>query len=91
MPNTTNLAFPNVDGEALLMSLNEIAVSNGSACTAASTDPSHVLKALGLSDDLAYASVRFSLGRTTTEADVDAAIHHVIRVVEQRGMSVEKS
>lgn len=81
LPNTTNLAFPNVDGEALLMSLNEIAVSNGSACTAASTDPSHVLKALGLSDDLAYASVRFSLGRNTTEADIDKAIQHVRSVL----------
>ncbi|MBO0938755.1 cysteine desulfurase [Fibrella sp. HMF5335] len=90
LPNTTNLAFPNVDGEALLMSLNEIAVSNGSACTAASTDPSHVLKALGLSDDLAYASVRFSLGRHTTEADIDKAIQHVISVVEQRSVSLLK-
>ena len=86
LPNTSNLAFPNVDGEALLMSLNEIAVSNGSACTAASTDPSHVLKALGLSDDLAYASVRFSLGRTTTEADIDTAIQHVIDVVSRLRM-----
>jgi cysteine desulfurase len=81
LPNTTNLAFPNVDGEVLLMSLSEIAVSNGSACTAASTDPSHVLKALGLSDDLAYASVRFSLGRATTEADIERAIEHVGKVV----------
>ncbi|MBO0933084.1 cysteine desulfurase family protein [Fibrella aquatilis] len=81
LPNTTNLAFPNVDGEALLMSLNEIAVSNGSACTAASTDPSHVLKALGLSDDLAYASVRFSLGLNSTEANIDRAIEHVANVV----------
>lgn len=86
LPNTTNLAFPSVDGEALLMSLNEIAVSNGSACTAASTDPSHVLKALGLSDDLAYASVRFSLGRTTSEVDIDTAIAHVISVVRRLRM-----
>ena len=81
LPNTTNLAFPNVDGEALLMSLSEVAVSNGSACTAASTDPSHVLKALGLADDLAYASVRFSLGRTTTDADISKTIEHVGKVV----------
>ncbi len=86
LPNTTNLAFPNVDGEALLMSLNEIAISNGSACTAATTDPSHVLKALGLSDDLAYASVRFSLGRTTSEADIDITVAHVISVISRLRM-----
>ncbi|MEZ0541961.1 cysteine desulfurase family protein [Fibrella arboris] len=83
LPNTANLAFANVDGEALLMSLNEIAVSNGSACTAASTDPSHVLTAMGLSDELAYSSVRFSLGRFTTESDIDQAIGHVVGVVNQ--------
>jgi cysteine desulfurase len=83
LPNTTNLAFAHVDGEALLMSLSEIAVSNGSACTAASTDPSHVLKAMGLSDELAYSSVRFSLGRFTTEADIEQAVSHVIWVVSQ--------
>ncbi|AQG78815.1 cysteine desulfurase family protein [Spirosoma montaniterrae] len=83
LPTTTNIAFAGVDGEMLLGSLNQIAVSNGSACTAASTDPSHVLKAMGLSDDLAYASVRFSLGRFTTEAEVDLAIQHVSEVVGQ--------
>ncbi|MBO0948528.1 cysteine desulfurase family protein [Fibrella forsythiae] len=83
LPNTSNLAFANVDGEALLMSLNEIAVSNGSACTAASTDPSHVLKAMGLSDELAYSSVRFSLGRFTADADIDQAISHVVTVVDR--------
>lgn len=81
LPNTTNICFSGLDGELLLLSLNEIAVSNGSACTSASTDPSHVLKAMGLSDDQAYSSVRFSLGRFTTEAEVDAAIHHVVSVV----------
>lgn len=83
LPNTTNIAFAGVDGELLLMSLNEIAVSNGSACTSASTLPSHVLKAMGLTDDLAYSSVRFSLGRFTTEADVEAAIRHVVTVVNR--------
>ena len=83
LPNTANLAFANVDGESLLMSLNEIAVSNGSACTAASTDPSHVLKTMGLSDDLAYSSVRFSLGRFTTESDIEQAVRHVSQVVER--------
>jgi cysteine desulfurase len=83
LPNTTNIRFAGVDGELLLMSLNEIAVSNGSACTSASTDPSHVLKAMGLSDDSAYSSVRFSLGRFTTEAEVEAAIRHVVAVVKR--------
>ena len=83
LPNTTNICFAGVDGELLLMSLNQIAVSNGSACTSASTDPSHVLKAMGLSDDRAYSSVRFSLGRFTTEAEVDAAIRHVVAVVKR--------
>lgn len=83
LANTTNLAFAQVDGEALLMHLGDIAVSNGSACTAASTDPSHVLKAMGLSDELAYSSVRFSLGRFTTKADIEQTIGHVIQVVNQ--------
>ncbi len=81
LPNTTNICFAGVDGEILLGSLNEIAVSNGSACTSASTEPSHVLKAMGLSDDLAYSSVRFSLGRFSTEAEIEAAIRHVAAVV----------
>lgn len=83
LPNTTNIAFAGVDGELLLLSLNEIAVSNGSACTSASTDPSHVLKAMGLSDDLAYSSVRFSLGRFTSETEVELAIRHVVGVVSK--------
>ena len=83
LPNTTNISFADVEGELLLMSLSEIAVSNGSACNAASTDPSYVLKALGLSDELAYSSVRFSLGRFTTEADVKVAIRHVAEVVQK--------
>lgn len=81
LPNTTNLAFAGLDGEALLMSLNGLAVSNGSACTAASTDPSHVLTAMGLLPDLAYASVRFSLGRHTTEANIAQTIREVVAVV----------
>ncbi|MDB5243461.1 MAG: cysteine desulfurase IscS, partial [Spirosoma sp.] len=83
LPNTTNIAFAGVDGETLLASLNQIAVSNGSACNAASTAPSHVLKALGLSDDLAYSSVRFSVGRFTTPSEVETAIDHTIAVVSQ--------
>lgn len=83
LPNTTNISFEKIDGEQLLMSLNEIAVSNGSACNSASTEPSYVLKAMGLDDESAYSSVRFSLGRMTQEHDIDLAISHVVSVVEK--------
>jgi cysteine desulfurase len=83
LPNVSNISFGGVDGETLLMNLNKIAVSNGSACNSASTEPSYVLKALGLSDDLAYSSVRFSLGRFTTDEDIDLAISHVKEIVEK--------
>lgn len=86
LPNTTNIAFAGVDGDLLLLSLHAIAVSNGSACTSATTEPSHVLKAMGLSDELAYSSIRFSLGRFTTEAEVDLAIQHVAAVVGRQVM-----
>ena len=88
LPNTSNISFADVEGELLLMSLNELAVSNGSACNAASTDPSYVLKALGLPNELAYASVRFSLGRFTTEADVIKAIQHVTTMVKKLRVGV---
>lgn len=83
LPNTTNISFGKIDGEQLLMNLNEIAVSNGSACNSASTEPSYVLKAMGLDDESAYGSVRFSLGRMTKESDIDLAIEHVVNVVEK--------
>lgn len=83
LPNTTNISFGKIDGEQLLMNLNEIAVSNGSACNSASTEPSYVLKAMGLDDESAYSSVRFSLGRMTQESDIDLAIKHVVNVVEK--------
>ncbi len=83
LPNTSNISFGKIDGENLLMNLNEIAVSNGSACNSASTEPSYVLKAMGLTDDLAYASVRFSLGKMTQESDIETVISHVVKVVEK--------
>lgn len=75
MPHITNLSFKHVEGEGLMMTFNQnIALSSGSACTSASLEPSYVLKALGLGDDLAHSSLRISLGRFTTEEDVDFAI-----------------
>ncbi len=69
-----NISFNYVEGESLMMAINEIAVSSGSACTSASLEPSYVLRALGLNDELAHSSIRFSIGRYTTEADIDKAI-----------------
>jgi cysteine desulfurase len=82
LPNLTNVSFGGVDGENLLMSFRDIAVSSGSACTSASVEPSYVLKAIGMNDDLAYASVRFSLGKYTTEEEIDFTINYVKEVVE---------
>lgn len=76
-PNILNLAFAGVEGEALLMALSGIAVSTGSACNSASMEPSHVLSAMGCEQTLAHSSLRFSVGRFTTEADVDFALTHV--------------
>ena len=74
VPNILNLAFEGVDGESLLMALRNIAVSTGSACNSASVEPSYVLKGIGVSRPLALASLRFSFGRFTTEADIDATL-----------------
>jgi cysteine desulfurase len=75
MPHVTNISFKHVEGEGLMMTFNQtVAVSSGSACTSASLEPSYVLKALGLGDDLAHSSIRFSLGRFTTEEDVTRTI-----------------
>ena len=84
MPNITNISFQYVDSEGLLMTFNQnIAVSTGSACTSASLDPSHVLTGMGIEDDLAKSSIRFSLGRFTTEAEIDRVIQEVIQGVQQ--------
>ena len=78
-----NCSFEHVDGEALMMSMRDLAVSSGSACTSANPEPSHVLRALGLSDDLTRASLRFGLGRYNTAAEIDFAIHLVADAVER--------
>lgn len=83
VPHNLNVSFAHVEGESLLAGLKGIAVSSGSACTSASQEPSYVMKALGRSDELARSAIRFSLGRQTTEADVDAAILEVRTLVER--------
>ncbi len=83
LPHLTNISFPYVEGESLLMGLKEVAVSSGSACTSASLEPSYVLKSLGLGDELAHSSIRFSLGRVTTEEEVDFAADRVITEVKR--------
>lgn len=83
MPHVTNLSFKHVEGEGLMMTFNqEIAVSSGSACTSASLEPSYVLVALGLGDDLAHSSIRFSLGRFTTQEDIDYAVEALTKGVQ---------
>jgi cysteine desulfurase len=76
-PNHLNICFAGLNGETLMLSLRELAVSSGSACTSATMEPSYVLKAMGISDRDADSSLRFSLGRFTSEEDVDKAIDHI--------------
>ena len=83
LPALINVAFAGVNGETLLMALDDIAVSSGSACTSASVEPSYVLRAIGLEDDLAHASLRFTVGRYTTTDDVDFAAARVVDVVQK--------
>ncbi|WP_019518848.1 IscS subfamily cysteine desulfurase [Faucicola boevrei] len=83
IPNIVNISFNYVEGESMMMSLKDLAVSSGSACTSATLEPSYVLRAIGLTDELAHSSIRFSLGRYTTEADID-------RVIEQMRGAVAK-
>ena len=82
LPHVSNISFKHVEGEGLMMTFNqEIGVSSGSACTSASLEPSYVLVALGLGDDLAHSSIRFSLGRFTTEEEIDYAIDALVKGV----------
>jgi cysteine desulfurase len=87
LPGAINLAVEGVDGETLLMSLKDLALSTGSACTSASLEPSYVLRAIGLPDELAHSSLRFSFGRFTSAEDVDLAVtqvRHAVRSLRAR-------
>src|ERR1700716_2788399 len=83
LPGNLNMSFVYVEGESLLMGINDIAVSSGSACTSATLEPSYVLKALGLGDDVAHSSIRFGLGRFNTKAEVDYVSDKIIDVVKK--------
>ena len=83
LPGNLNISFAYVEGESLLMGINDIAVSSGSACTSATLEPSYVLKALGTGDDLAHSSIRFGLGRFNTQAEVDYTAERVIETVKR--------
>ncbi|HYO82427.1 MAG TPA: aminotransferase class V-fold PLP-dependent enzyme, partial [Bryobacteraceae bacterium] len=83
LPHNLNISFAYVEGESMLMGINDIAVSSGSACTSATLEPSYVLKALGMGDDLAHSSIRFGLGRFNTQQEVDYAADRVISVVRK--------
>ena len=88
LPHNLNISFAYVEGESLLMGINDVAVSSGSACTSASLEPSYVLKALGAGDDLAHSSIRFGLGRWSTKEEVDYVADKLTSVVTKlRDMS----
>ena len=88
LPGNLNLSFAYVEGEALMIALRNVAVSSGSACTSANLEPSYVLRALGLSDELAHSSLRFGLGRFNNEDELNFVIGEVVRAVRQlRAMS----
>jgi cysteine desulfurase len=88
LPGTLNISFAYVEGESLLMGLKEIAVSSGSACTSASLEPSYVLRAMGLNDELAHSSLRITIGRFTTREEVDYVVDRIRENVERlRAMS----
>ena len=83
LPGNLNISFSFVEGEALMMAIKEVAVSSGSACTSASLEPSYVLHAMGVGDDLAHSSIRFGIGRFNTEEEVDYVADLVIRKVSK--------
>jgi cysteine desulfurase len=83
LPGNLNISFAYVEGESLLMGINDVAVSSGSACTSATLEPSYVLKALGTGDDLAHSSIRFGIGRFNSEAEVDYVADRVCETVER--------
>ena len=83
LPGNLNISFAFVEGESLLMALKDVAVSSGSACTSASLEPSYVLRALGVGDELAHSSIRFGIGRFNTEEEIDYVIDLVVKSVER--------
>jgi cysteine desulfurase len=83
LPGNLNISFAFVEGESLLMALKDVAVSSGSACTSASLEPSYVLRALGVGDELAHTSIRFGIGRFNTEDEVDFVVDLVVKAVER--------
>ncbi|MFM8274975.1 MAG: aminotransferase class V-fold PLP-dependent enzyme, partial [Gemmata sp.] len=83
LPGNANISFAYVEGEGLMMGIKDVAVSSGSACTSASLEPSYVLRALGVGDELAHSSIRFGLGRFNTEAEVDFVVALVVREVSR--------
>jgi cysteine desulfurase len=88
LPGNLNISFAFVEGEAMMMALKDVAVSSGSACTSASLEPSYVLRALGVGEEMAHSSIRFGLGRFTTQEEVDYVVHLVADKVKRlRDMS----
>src|SRR5258708_1646169 len=88
LPGNLNLSFAYVEGEGLMMGIKDLSVSSGSACTSASLEPSYVLRALGVEEDMAHTSLRIGLGRFTTEQEVDTAVDELVRHVKKlRAMS----
>ena len=83
LPGNANISFAYVEGEGMMMGIKDVAVSSGSACTSASLEPSYVLRALGVGDELAHSSIRFGLGRFNTEAEVDYVIDYVVNEVNR--------
>jgi cysteine desulfurase len=83
LPGNANISFAYVEGEGMMMGIKDVAVSSGSACTSASLEPSYVLRALGVGDELAHSSIRFGIGRFNTEAEIDYVIEHVVQEVHR--------